>query len=296
MSNSESTAVADAPVKRKPKDYKGPFSNIWCPGCGDFGVLSSLYMAFAQLQIDPAKVAIMSGIGCSSRLPGYVSTYGFNAVHGRSLPIASGLKASRPDLTVLAVGGDGDGFSIGSGHIPHAVRRNIDITYIVMDNQIYGLTKGQASPTTPFGDETKSTAYGNMDRPINPVLQMLSHGATFVARAFAMDAKHHAEMVRQALEHKGFAFVHSISPCTTFRDGKQGVAAQKARLHYLDETHDASDLATALTIARDADTINVGVIYREEHPTFTQRVDEIRKIATADGTHSVADVIDSFYP
>ena len=293
--SASATVTVDQPI-RKPKDYRGPFSNIWCPGCGDFGVLSSLYMAFAQLQLDPSQVAIVSGIGCSSRLPGYMSTYGFNSVHGRAVPIATGLKLARPDLTVLAVGGDGDGFSIGAGHLPHAARRNVNIAYIVMDNEIYGLTKGQASPTTPIGDETKSTIYGHIERPINPVLQLLSYGATFVARAFAMDAKHHADMVRQAIEHEGFAFVHSISPCTTFRDGKQGVDAQKARLRYLDENHDPTDPEAAVRIAHDTDTINVGVIYREAHPTFESRVADVRKIAQRDGVCAVENIIDTFYP
>ncbi len=289
------TVTIDQP-QRKPKDYKGAFENIWCPGCGDFGVLSSLYMAFAQLQLDPSQVAVISGIGCSSRLPGYVSTYGFNAVHGRAIPIASGLKLARPELTVLAVGGDGDGFSIGAGHLPHVARRNVDIAYIVMDNEIYGLTKGQASPTTPVGDETKSTIYGHIERPINPVLQLLSYGATFVARAFAMDAKHHADIVRQAIEHDGFAFVHSISPCTTFRDGKQGVEAQKARLRYLDENHDPTDMDAAVALARDTDTINVGVIYREQCPTYGARLADVRALAQSGSPRSVESIIDSFYP
>ena len=285
-----------APV-RKAKDYRGPFQNIWCPGCGDFGVLSSLYMAFAQLQVDPASVAIISGIGCSSRLPGYVATYGLNAVHGRAVPIASGLKLARPDLTVLAVGGDGDGFSIGGGHLPHVARRNIDITYIVMDNEIYGLTKGQASPTTPLGDQTVSTTFGHIERPMNPVAMVVAYGATFVARAFAMDAKHHADMVRQAIEHKGFSFVHSISPCTTFRDGKAGVEAQRARLRYLDENHDPTDRGAALALAEDRDTINVGVIYREEGvASFGDEIVRTREVAERDGTYSVESVIDQFYP
>jgi len=294
--NNDPEIAPSGVVDLKPKDYKGPFENIWCPGCGDFGVLSSLYMAFSKMKLNPKDVTIISGIGCSGRLPGYVATYGFNGVHGRALPVATGVKLARPDITVLAVGGDGDAFAIGAGHIPHASRRNVDITYIVMDNEIYGLTKGQASPTTPEGDETPSSLWGVKERPVNPVAMMLTYGVTFIARSFSMDARHHADMVQQAIEHKGFSFVHSISPCTTFRGGKAGVEAQKGRLRYLDENHDPTDFDAAWKIAMDRDTINVGVIYKEDAPTLDQEFAELREQAKADGAPPPVEIINQFYP
>jgi len=145
---------------RKPNDFKSDLKPIWCPGCGDFGVLASLYRAFAHLDLDPAKTVVVSGIGCSSRLPGFVSTYGVHTLHGRPLPVAMGVKLANPDLNVIAVGGDGDGFAIGAGHFPHAARRNVDITYLVMDNEIYGLTKGQVSPTSLTDQKAPSTPWG----------------------------------------------------------------------------------------------------------------------------------------
>src|SRR5210317_577471 len=161
------------------KDYQSELKPIWCPGCGDFGVVSAIYQAFASAQLKPHEIAFLSGIGCSSRIPGYTTAYGFNSVHGRSLPMAVGTKAANPELTVVAAGGDGDGFSIGGGHVAHAVRRNPDMTYVVMDNQIYGLTKGQASPTTSPGTVSVTTPYGISENPINPLLQVLAYGCGY---------------------------------------------------------------------------------------------------------------------
>ncbi|HAE87787.1 TPA: hypothetical protein DCG86_07165, partial [Candidatus Marinimicrobia bacterium] len=194
-------------VKYSLKDYKSELKPIWCPGCGDYGVLNALMQALVKLQIPPHQMAIVSGIGCSSRLPGYINTYGFNGIHGRAIPLATGVKLSNPDIKVIAVGGDGDGFSIGAGHIPHAARKNIDMTYIVMNNNIYGLTKGQASPTTPIGEQTKTTFYGNMDEPINPVRMMIAYKASFVARVFSGDPKNAIEVITQAIQQRGFSFV-----------------------------------------------------------------------------------------
>ena len=166
-----------------PKDYKSDLKPIWCPGCGDFGVVQAIYRALAAVGRPPHEIAFVSGIGCSSRIPGYTTAYGFNTVHGRALPIAQGIKLANPDLLVLVAGGDGDGFSIGGGHVAHAVRRNIDLTYIVMDNQIYGLTKGQLSPTSPRGLRTSSSALGSLEDPVNPLLYVLAYGAASWPRA-----------------------------------------------------------------------------------------------------------------
>ena len=193
------------------KDYKADLHPVWCPGCGDFGVVAAIYQALAKLNLDPDNTMVVSGIGCSSRLPGYVNTYSFNAIHGRAIPIATGIKVANPALTVLAVGGDGDGFAIGTQHFVHAARRNVDITYVCMDNSIYGLTKGHVSPTTPTDEVTKTSPYGNIEEPMNPVLMALACGATFIARSFSAEVKTSVELIAQGIEHPGFSFVHLIS-------------------------------------------------------------------------------------
>jgi 2-oxoglutarate ferredoxin oxidoreductase subunit beta len=197
-------------------DLKGKVDPDWCPGCGDFGVLAAVQKALVELQIPNHQVATVSGIGCSSNFPGFINTYGMHTLHGRSLPVASGLKLANHELTVLVTGGDGDGFGIGCGHFVHAMRRNINLTYIVMDNQIYGLTTGQTSPTSRIGMKTKSNPYGNMDTPVNPVTLALSAGATFVARGFSGEQKHLTELLKQAITHKGFSFLDVFSPCVTY--------------------------------------------------------------------------------
>ncbi len=204
-----------------PNSYKTDLKPVWCPGCGDFGVLNSLYRALADLKCEPHDTVVVSGIGCSSRLPGYVETYGFNSLHGRALPIATGVKLAAPDLTVVAVGGDGDGIAIGGNHFLHSARRNLDIAYIMMDNEIYGLTKGQAGPTTPIGDKTKSTTYGNPDEAVDPCALAIAFGASWVARGFSGDIKGTTELMKQAIAHKGFAFLNIMSPCVTWRGDDQ---------------------------------------------------------------------------
>ena len=197
-------------------DLKGKVDPDWCPGCGDYGVLAAVQKALVELQIPNHQVATVSGIGCSSNFPGFINTYGMHTLHGRSLPVASGLKMANHDLTVLVTGGDGDGFGIGAGHFVHAMRRNINLTYMVLDNQIYGLTTGQTSPTSRIGMKTKSNPYGNMDTPVNPITLALSAGATFVARGFSADQKHLTELIKQAIQHKGFSFLDIFSPCVTY--------------------------------------------------------------------------------
>ena len=197
-------------------DLKGKVDPDWCPGCGDFGVLAAVQKALVELQISNHQVATVSGIGCSSNFPGFINTYGMHTLHGRSLPVASGLKLANHELTVLVTGGDGDGFGIGCGHFVHAMRRNINLTYLVLDNQIYGLTTGQTSPTSRIGMKTKSNPYGNMDTPVNPITLALSAGATFVGRGFSGDQKHLTELIKQAIQHKGFSFLDVFSPCVTY--------------------------------------------------------------------------------
>ena len=197
-------------------DLKGKVDPDWCPGCGDYGVLAAVQKALVELQIPNHMVATVSGIGCSSNFPGFINTYGMHTLHGRSLPVASGLKLANPEMTVLVTGGDGDGFGIGVGHFVHAMRRNINLTYMVLDNQIYGLTTGQTSPTSRIGMKTKSNPQGNQDTPVNPLTLALSAGATFVGRGFSGDQKHLTELIKQAIQHKGFSFLDVFSPCVTY--------------------------------------------------------------------------------
>jgi 2-oxoglutarate ferredoxin oxidoreductase subunit beta len=197
-------------------ELKGKVDPDWCPGCGDFGVLSAIQKALVELQIPNHNVVAISGIGCSSNLPGFINTYGMHTLHGRALAVATGLKLANHELTVLVTGGDGDGFGIGGNHFVHAMRRNIDLLYIVMDNQIYGLTTGQTSPTSRIGMKTKSMPFGNIEAPVNPISLALAAGATFVARGYSADQKHLTELIKRGIEHKGFSFLDVFSPCVTY--------------------------------------------------------------------------------
>jgi 2-oxoglutarate ferredoxin oxidoreductase subunit beta len=197
-------------------DLKGKVDPDWCPGCGDFGVLAAIQKALVELQIPNHNVVAISGIGCSSNLPGYINTYGMHTLHGRALAVATGLKLANHNLTVLVTGGDGDGFGIGGNHFIHTMRRNVDLLYIVMDNQIYGLTTGQTSPTSRIGMKTKSMPFGNIEPPVNPISLALAAGATFVARGFSGDQKHLTDLIKQGIQHKGFSFLDVFSPCVTY--------------------------------------------------------------------------------
>jgi 2-oxoglutarate ferredoxin oxidoreductase subunit beta len=253
------------------KDYKSELKPIWCPGCGDFGVVGAIYRALAAIGRPPHEVAFVSGIGCSSRIPGYTTAYGFNSVHGRALPIAQGIKLSNPDLLVLAAGGDGDGFSIGGGHVPHCVRRNMDLTYIVMDNQVYGLTKGQLSPTSQRGMRTVTSPLGSMEAPINPVLSVLAYGAGFVAQGTPADIAGLATLIEQAIRYPGFAFVNVLSPCVTFGAVESQMKTHKARMVDLQASaHDTTDRVAAMRVAMEyGRTLHTGVFYRNEEPEPT---------------------------
>ncbi len=263
----------------KVKDLKSDVKPIWCPGCGDFGVLNAVLKALTDLKLDPTHVAIASGIGCSGRFPAFVNTYGFHGVHGRVLPLATGIKIANPELTVFAVGGDGDAFSIGAGHLPHAARRNVDITYIVMDNEIYGLTKGQPSPTSPVGMEKKASPYGTYDIPLNPAAMVLSYGATFVARGFSSQPRELTELIKRGVQHPGFAFLQVISPCVTFYDT---YARFKEITAPIPEDHDSSDRAAAMKLAMTTDVQYLGVLYQEEQMSHHARVDQVRDKAGSD--------------
>jgi len=198
------------------KEFRNNVKPNWCPGCGDFSVQAAIQRAAANVGLEPEQLAVISGIGCSGRISGYINAYGLHGIHGRALPIAQGVKLANRELTVIASGGDGDGFAIGMGHTVHAIRRNLDITYIVMDNQIYGLTKGQTSPRSAEGFKTKSTPEGSIESTLSPLEIALSAGATFVAQSFSSDLKQLTSLIEQGLSHKGFSLINVFSPCVTF--------------------------------------------------------------------------------
>ena len=253
------------------KDYKSELKPIWCPGCGDFGVVQAIYRALAAVARPPHEIAFVSGIGCSSRIPGYTTAYGFNSVHGRALPIAQGIKLANPSLLVLVAGGDGDGFSIGGGHVAHAIRRNLDLTYIIMDNQIYGLTKGQLSPTSPKGLKTASSTYGSMEDSVNPLLYVLGYGFRFVAQATPADMAGLAKVIEEGIRFPGFAFVNVQSPCVTYGQEEQQLKAHKTSMQTLASVgHDPGDRLKAMALASEyGHKLYTGVFYRNPEPPPT---------------------------
>ncbi|ROL58310.1 2-oxoacid:ferredoxin oxidoreductase subunit beta [Bacteroidetes/Chlorobi group bacterium Naka2016] len=206
-------------IEYAPKDFKSPLEVRWCSGCGDYSILSQVQKVLAGLKIPREQFAFISGIGCSSRFPYYMQTYGIHGIHGRAVIIATGLKIARPDLSVWVVTGDGDCLSIGGNHFIHAARRNIGLKVLLFNNGIYSLTKGQVAPTTQFGSPTKSTPYGNIDYPFNPVALALGSGSSFVARTFDRDPKHMQYILERAGRHNGFAFVEIYSNCVIYNDG-----------------------------------------------------------------------------
>ncbi len=271
----------------KAADYKAEIHNDWCPGCGDFGVLSAVQMALGKLQIPPHRTAIVSGIGCSGKLPHYMHTYSFHTLHGRAIPSATALKIANHDLTVIAVGGDGDGYGIGAGHFVSGGRRNLDITYVVMNNDVYALTKGQAAPTIQKGMRTKSMPEESIMDAINPILLALASGYTFVARGYALDTKSLADLIAQGIQHKGSALIDVLQTCPTYNDlhTKSYYAEQvnaQPRLYKLEETdydpvvHDPDDpvevaqkKAQALIKSQEpGGRIALGVYYKLEVPTY----------------------------
>jgi 2-oxoglutarate/2-oxoacid ferredoxin oxidoreductase subunit beta len=249
--------------------YKGPVEPDWCPGCGDFGVLKSIQTAAGRLGIEPHNLMIVSGIGCSSNLPGFIHAYGTHSLHGRAVPVATGIHLANTDMKTVITGGDGDGYGIGVGHLIHAMRRNLDMTYIVMDNQIYGLTTGQTSPTTSIGQKTKSTPEGNVETPLNPLALAITSGATFVARAFSGEAKQLSQIIQDAIAHKGFSLIDVFSPCVTFNKVNT-YPWFKERVYKLeDENFDSSNFDASLAKSFEwGDKIPLGVLYKTDKPTY----------------------------
>jgi 2-oxoglutarate ferredoxin oxidoreductase subunit beta len=249
----------------KAKDFKGKVDPDWCPGCGDFGLLNAVQKALAELGKRPHEVLCVSGIGCSSNFPGYLNAYGMHTLHGRALAVATGAKLANHELTVLVTGGDGDGYGIGGNHFVHTARRNVDLTYLVMNNQIYGLTTGQVSPSSLVGMKTKSTPFGNVERPVFPSAAAIVNGATFVARGFSGNGKQLVTIIKQAIEHKGFSHVDVFSPCVTFNHDNT-YDFFRERVKPLEESgHDPSDWKSACEKALMwGETIYTGVFYRND--------------------------------
>lgn len=268
-----STDTAPAPTPEEPKLTKKALTAdhpTWCPGCGDFAVLASFYRALEQLNYPHEKIVTMAGIGCSSRFPYFVNTHGGHFIHGRSVPFAAGISLSRPDLKVFVFGGDGDGFSIGGNHLDHVARKNIDLTYVIMDNQVYGLTKKQTSPTSPEGFKSKTDPWGAIDQPINPMRKLVNSGATFVARSHATQVKHMVEMIKRAAEHPGFAVVEILSECIEFFPGAfdDSIPRKGGEFVTIDEDeHDRTDLTAAMTLASEPWPGRFGVYLEVQRPT-----------------------------
>ena len=246
------------------ESYKGKIHPDWCPGCGDFSVLAALQTALFELGLKPHQVVVISGIGCSSNLPGFINTYGMHTLHGRALAVGTGVKMGNHELKVICVGGDGDGYGIGGNHFMHTMRRNVDLTYIVMDNQIYGLTTGQTSPTSVKGMKTKSTPHGSVENPINPIPLAMVGGATYVARGFSAKQKHLIEMMKGAIMHNGFALVDVFSPCVTYNKDNT-YQWFNPRVKILEEQgHDPADFHKALDKGYMwGDEIPIGLFWKQ---------------------------------
>jgi len=266
---------------KKVNDFKGRVDPDWCPGCGDFGVLNSLRRACLELELNPSQILTISGIGCSSNFPGYFNSYGMHTLHGRALAVATGAKMANHELTVIVTGGDGDGYGIGGNHFTHTARRNVDLTYIVMDNQIYGLTTGQVSPTSNLEMKTKSTPFGSVEAPHNPIASAIMNGATFVARGFSGDVKQLTMLMTQAIQHKGFAHISVFSPCITFNHDNDFTFFKSRVTRLEDEGHDTSDWKAACEKAMVwGDTIYTGVFL---HKTGQPSLDQLEPVLDEGG-------------
>jgi 2-oxoglutarate ferredoxin oxidoreductase subunit beta len=254
------------------KDFKGRADPDWCPGCGDFGVLHALKQDIAELGLYPNEVLTVSGIGCSSNLPGYINTYGMHTLHGRALAVATGAQLANHRLKVIVTGGDGDGYGIGGNHFLHTMRRNVDLTYIVMDNQVYGLTTGQVSPTSIKGMKTKSTPFGSVENQVNPIPLAIAGGATYVARGFTGQIRHLTELIKGGIQHKGFALIDTFSPCVTFnKDNTHEFFKQRTR-KLEDQAHDPTDFMHAMERGYEwGEEIPIGLFFkRDDLPSLDQ--------------------------
>lgn len=259
------------------KDFRNNVKPNWCPGCGDFSVQAAIQKAAANIGLEPEEVAIITGIGCSGRLSGYINSYGVHSIHGRALPLAQGVKMANKDLTVIASGGDGDGYAIGMGHTIHALRRNMNMTYIVMDNQIYGLTKGQTSPSSAIGFVTKTTPIGNIEKNVAPLELALSSGATFVAQGFSSDIKGLTKLIEDAINHDGFSFVNVFSPCVTYNKINTYDWFKEHLINVDDiENYDSEDKQLAIKTVIEHESLVTGIVYQDkETPSYESQIKEL---------------------
>jgi 2-oxoglutarate/2-oxoacid ferredoxin oxidoreductase subunit beta len=255
------------------KDFRNNVKPNWCPGCGDFSVQAAMQRAAANVGLEPQDLAVISGIGCSGRISGYINSYGFHGIHGRSLPIAQGVKMANKDLTVIASGGDGDGFAIGLGHTIHAIRRNIDVTYIVMDNQIYGLTKGQTSPRSEMGFKTKSTPGGSIESSLSVMEVAMSAGAGFIAQSFSSDLKELTSLIEQGIQHKGFSLINVFSPCVTYNKVNTYDWFKENLVKLADvENYDPHNRSKAMTTLMENNGLVTGLIYQNKEKQSYQEL------------------------
>ena len=250
---------------------------VWCSGCGNYGVLRGVEKALERLEVRAEQTVVISGIGCSGRLSHYLNTYSLHGTHGRALPIATGVKTSRPDLTVLVVGGDGDSLGIGGGHLPHAARKNVDLTFLILDNKTYGLTKGQSSPTTPWGCITKTSPYGSPEDSLEVLPILLAYDVSFIARTSSVQIEEMARIITEAMQHPGFAVVHILSPCITYP--VLPWKALRERLVHLPENHSPEDKAAAFRLAYSRDPLYTGIFYRVQKPTLDARLRQLHNSA-----------------
>jgi 2-oxoglutarate ferredoxin oxidoreductase subunit beta len=280
-------------------EFKSDEQPTWCPGCGDFGTMNGMMKALANRGTEPKDTFVVAGIGCSGKIGTYMRSFALHGVHGRALPVATGVKLANPDLEVLAAGGDGDGYSIGTNHFIHAVRRNVNITYVVMDNRIYGLTKGQASPTSHADFETGTTPEGPKQPPVNPLALALAAGGTFIAQSFSSDARRHVDILEQAMEHDGFSLVNTFSPCVTFNDVDTYDYFKDAIVDVGDDDDfDRTDYDQAKEKILDRDAEYIGILYEDEdRSSYAEAHDVTANMADIEASppDGVQDLVDGFY-
>jgi 2-oxoglutarate ferredoxin oxidoreductase subunit beta len=281
------------------EDFQSNDPIAWCPGCGNFSILKALKQAFVELDKKPSDIVIVSGIGQAPKTPHYLRCNTFNGLHGRTLPVATGIKLANHELTVLAEGGDGDGFAEGGNHFIHAMRRNIDITYLVHNNQVYGLTKGQTSPTSGLGFVTKTAPIGTISPPLNPLLLAIAVNCSFVARGFAGAVEHLTDLIKDAILHKGFAFIDILQPCVSF-NRVNTFKWYSDRVYFVDDgpEYDSSDRITAFTKAQQwGDRIPIGIVYRQKRPTLDGQLSVIAGeslVAQKIDSGSLSDIFETF--
>lgn len=283
-------------MKRTLQDYKSPIKPVWCPGCGDFGILAALQKALLSLDIPPEDIMTISGIGCSGRFSHFMNSYSIHGTHGRAIPTALGAKAARPESTVIVVGGDGDGLGIGGGHIVHAARKNVDLTYILIDNQVYGLTKGQSSPTTPIGTRTKTTPKGSYESTLDAIPMFLAYDVSFIARTVSVKMAETTEIIKKAIIHKGMSIVYILTPCVTFPVIKS--KDLKDMFEEIPDSHDKTNKMAAMELAYSQKAAYRGIFYQINKPTLEDHLQNNFEKACEDNNnkpYTFEDILTGFY-